>query len=112
MKIRKAFENPYSLGERARYNKLPKVGSDKYVRLERDLRRLTQGLLETESEDRKYCKIAILKHFEMLDLTFRRYCLIGGDRQWLTYKGWQHLYKDSCVVDRNSQFCNFSYCGH
>ncbi len=103
MKLPSQMESSYFLGDRNKY-KLP--SQKEYINLERDLRRLTLGLPPTiEQNDRKYCKLVILKYYDILCETFKRYCLIGGDRNWLTPKGWENLYKDLFIIDKNSKNC-------
>merc|ERR1711920_492180 len=91
------------MGNRKEY-KLP-TKQREFNKLERDLRRLTVGLNGADTENRKFVKLVLLKYYEILCECFARYCLIGGDKEWLTIEGWTNLYRDAFVADRRSERC-------
>merc|ERR1712228_486579 len=98
----------HRIGDRNDY-KLP-TNSKEFNRLERDLRRLTVGLNGVDAENRAYIKLVLLKYYEILCACFDRYCLIGGDKDWLTMAGWTNLYKDAFVADKRSETCKDAQC--
>lgn len=52
-----------------------------------------------DADTRKTTKVAVLKWYDILIETFHRYCKVGGDDDWLTYKGWTALVRDAFVPD-------------
>ena len=79
------------LGDKKKW-KLPKKKKKKAA-MERDLRKITESMKDLDEEQRKYAKLSLLKYYDILFETFRKYCKIGGDKDWLTKKGWIALYK-------------------
>merc|ERR1719499_1677092 len=85
--------------------KIPKKKGEKRE-MERDLRKLDYGLRNCDPEQRKYVKIAVLKYRDLLRDTYKRYCIIGGDRNWLNEKGWVAMYHDAYIPDKTLDGCN------
>ena len=81
-----------------------------YNHLELDLKRIVENLKNVKDDDRKYCKLVILKYYDILCATFNRYCIIGGDKDWLSHKGWTQFYKDAYIYDKKSEFCKDKQC--
>merc|ERR1719295_1337901 len=81
--------------------------------MRRDLRKM---LLNLDSDDGKardddrYTKMAVLKWHDILMETFRRYCRIGGDRDWLTQKGWDALCRDAFIPEKGKARCGEKDC--
>lgn len=72
--------------------------------IERDLRKIKYALLDMgdkpeKADQRKYAKMAILKHYKLLTSIYQRYCKIGGDSEWMTLKGWTSLLKDCELIE-------------
>jgi len=75
--------------------------------LERDLRKIKVSLLDLgsspeDSQQRRFAKMAILKHYKLLTAIYRRYCKIGCDLEWMTLRGWTSLLRDCGLVDSTS----------
>ncbi|ETO26774.1 hypothetical protein RFI_10360, partial [Reticulomyxa filosa] len=74
--------------------------------LERDLRKMNDGLEGLSADDRKYTKLVVIKHYDLLFRTFRRYCKIGGDTHWMTETGWVQLLLDCNVSTKSIEKCD------
>merc|ERR1719334_1203549 len=73
--------------------------------IERDLRKIKVSLFEYQLEEppqRKYAKLCVLKHHDLLNSIFKRYCKIGRDTQWMTMFGWISLLRDCGLVSTQS----------
>lgn len=71
-------------------------------RIERDLRKIRVSLLNIHienAEQRKYAKLCILKHYDLLTSIYKRYCKIGRDMHWMTMIGWISLLRDCGLLD-------------
>ena len=110
MKLPSQLMNPYLLGDIKKY-KIPKKKKE-YNDLEMDLKRIYYGLKDVNinDDDRKYIKLCMLKYYDLLCLIFSRYCLIGGNKDWLTQKGWNNLCKDLFISDKKSKLCKDKQC--
>ena len=79
--------------------------------IERDLRKIKVSLFEYQLEEppqRKYAKSCILKHHDLLNSIFKRYCKIGRDTQWMTMFGWISLLRDCGLVHTQSDEHQYS----
>ena len=47
-----------------------------------------------------------LKYYDILFEIYQKYCKIGGDKDWLTQKGWDSLCQDAFIADKKSETCN------
>eukprot|EP01083_Nonionella_stella_P299976 1021756_1 len=71
--------------------------------IDKNLMKCTESFTYDNEEERKYAKLSILKYYDLLYQTFVTYCKIGGDKDWLTQKGWETLCKDLGIVDKKSR---------
>eukprot|EP01083_Nonionella_stella_P308875 1091660_1 len=86
------------VGDRSEYV-LPLESKDAMFHLERDLRKIKFSIKNIAvSDQRKYAKIMILKHYTILSAIYTKYCKIGGDRHWLNYDGYISLLRDVGVI--------------
>ena len=74
--------------------------------LERDMRKMAQGLYGQSEIQRKYSKLAILKYYNCLSGVYNRYCKLGGDRYWLTIDGYMWMLKDAAIPLKDSTCTN------
>ncbi len=65
------------------YN-LPTDEKESMAKLERDMRKIHQGLHDQTINQRKYSKLSILKHYNCLVAVYNKDCLLGSDEHWLT----------------------------
>lgn len=86
--------------------KLPLEEKDSMKNLERDMRKMHQGLHDQSRNQRKYSKLAILKHYNCLCAVYDRYCKLGGDRHWLTMDGYMWMLKDASIPNKDSTCTN------
>ena len=89
------------LGDPLLYD-LPTEEKDAMQNLERDMRKMSEGLHDKSPIQRKYSKLAILKHYKMLMSVYQRYCKLGQDRHWLTMDGFLWMLRDAAIPDKNS----------
>lgn len=90
-----------TLGDPSTYN-LPTMNPDLF-HFERDLRKIKTSLERvSDCAQRKYAKIAILKHYNLLAMIYRKYCKIGGDIHWLTLHGWMAMLRDARILSDES----------
>ena len=61
---------------------------------------------ELSEAQRKFAKLSLLKHYDLLFSVFATYCKVGGDRHWLTLKGWTALCRDAFIADKKSAECS------
>jgi len=83
--------------------------------IERDLRKIKVSLLEyrlEEAEQRKYAKLCILKHYDLLSSIYKRYCKIGRDTQWMTMFGWISMVRDCGLIRSQGDEQRFSALFH
>ena len=72
--------------------------------MNRDLRKLSVIFKDDDidSDNKNFTKVAVLKYYDVLFPTFRKYCKIGGDSDWLTIEGWDALMKDAFIIDEQN----------
>ena len=88
-----------TLGDAVEYTLPSKQHERLYI--ERDLRKIKVALLEYRLEEamqRKYAKLCVLKHHDLLNSIYKRYCKIGRDTQWMTIFAWISLWRDCGMV--------------
>ena len=52
-----------------------------------------------DANQRRFAKMVILKHYNLLTSIYQRYCKIGGDTEWMTISGWTSLLTDCGLID-------------